>query len=106
MPWALGKPGDAVAFLFSKQLVAGGSPRVDGTNNKVGWSFKDKAVDYVVEGRPFGESQPVVVVKGGPSTEEVPTPGCWTFRVILGAHKDLGSTINLEVLPAGTLPAN
>ncbi|GAC1638173.1 MAG: hypothetical protein NVS9B11_02030 [Candidatus Dormibacteraceae bacterium] len=54
VPWALGNPGDAVAFLFSVQLVAGGNPRVDGTNNEVGWSVRNKAVDYVVEGRPFG----------------------------------------------------
>jgi hypothetical protein len=103
VPWALGKPGDAVAFLFTKQLVAG-SPLVGGPN-KVRWSVKDKAADFVVEGRPFGQSQPVLIVQGGPSDEAVPTPGCWTFRVLWGAHKDPGSTINLEALPAGTLPA-
>jgi len=103
VPWALGKPGDAVAFLFTKQLVAG-SPLVGGPN-KVRWSVQDKAADFVVEGRPFGQSQPVLIVQGGPSDETVPTPGCWTFRVLWGVHRDPGSTINLEVLPAGSLPA-
>ena len=105
VPWALGKPGDAVAMLFSTQLVAGGSPRVDGSNNKVHWVVKDNPANVVVDGRLFGQSQPVVRVQGGPSIEEVPTPGCWTFRVTWGPHNERGSTINLEVLPAGTLPS-
>jgi hypothetical protein len=92
-------------MLFAKQLVAGGSPRVDGTSNKVHWVVKDKTVDVAVEGRPYGKSQPVLGVKGGPSIEDVPTPGCWTFRVMWGPHNERGSTINLQVLPAGTLPA-
>jgi hypothetical protein len=104
VPWALGTPGDAVAMLFARQLVAGGSPRVDGTSNKVHWVNKDKTLNFVVEGRPFGKAEPVIGLKGGPGVEDVPTPGCWTFRVLWGAHNEHSSAINLEVLPAGTLP--
>jgi hypothetical protein len=104
VPWALGTPGDAVAMLFARQLVAGGSPRVDGTNNKVHWVVKDKTFNFVVEGRPYGKAEPVIGLKGGPRVEDVPTPGCWTFRVSWGSRNEHISTINLEVLPAGTLP--
>ena len=51
-------------------------------------------------------SQPVIGGSGGSGIEDVPTAGCWTFRVLWGAHNEHSSTINLEVLPAGTLPPN
>jgi hypothetical protein len=35
----------------------------------------------VVEGRPLGQSQPVLTIAGGPSIVDVPTAGCWTFRL-------------------------
>jgi hypothetical protein len=78
---------------------------VDGTSNKVHWVNKDKTWNFVVEGRPYGKAEPVIGLKGGPSVEDVPTPGCSTFRVFWGAHNEHSSAINLEVLPAGTLPA-
>jgi hypothetical protein len=105
VPWALGTPGDAVVMLFARQLVAGGNPRIDGTNNKVHWVVRDTPFNFVVEGRPVGRSQPVIGGPGGSGIENVPTAGCWTFRVLWGAHNEHSSTINLEVLPAGTLPA-
>ena len=37
VPWATGTHGDFVAFLFATELVAGPSPRVDGSDNKVLW---------------------------------------------------------------------
>jgi hypothetical protein len=104
VPWALGKPGDVVALLFAVQLVAGGNPRVDGSNNKVHWVVKDSPFNFVVEGHPFDRSQPVIGGPGGFSTDDVPTAGCWTYRVLWGAHNEHVSTVNLEVLPAGTLP--
>lgn len=103
MPWALGSDGNAVAYLFAKQLVAGPSPRTDGTNSKILWVLKDSSFS-VVEGRPMGRDQPLISIPVGPSTVDVPTAGCWTFRVLWGAHKERASTINLEVLPAGTVP--
>jgi hypothetical protein len=104
VPWALGTDGNAVAYLFARQLVAGPSPRTDGTNNKILWVLKDSSFS-AVEGRPMGRVQPVIEIPAGPSIVDVPTAGCWTFRALWGAHKERSSTINLEVLPAGTLPA-
>jgi hypothetical protein len=105
VPWALGTGGDAVAFLFTTRLVAGPSPRSDGSsNNKVGWVAKG-AFNFIVQRWQPGQSQPVVEVPGAPSIVDVPTPGCWTFRLVWGppaaGHT---SIINLEALPAGSLP--
>jgi hypothetical protein len=46
----------------------------------------------------------VVTVPGGPSIVDVPTPGCWTFRLIPTNNGSQVSTISLEVLPHGTRP--
>jgi hypothetical protein len=100
VPWAMATPGDAVAFMFAKELVAGSSPRSDGSQNKVLWVVKDPT-SFLVESRPLGQAQPVVTVAGGPSIVDVPTPGCWTFQLLRGEQT---SVINLQVLPAGTLP--
>jgi hypothetical protein len=107
VPWTLGTHGDTVAYLFATQLVAGGGPRRDGTNNKVLWEAADdpSGANVVVEGRPLSQSQPVVTIAGGPSIVDVPAPGCWTFRLSWSAHGRHSSTINLEVLPAGMLPS-
>jgi hypothetical protein len=100
VPWALGTPGDAIAHVFATQLVAGGR-RPDGTANKVLWVVRDYP-SFVVEGRPLGQTQPVVTIPGGPSIVDVPAPGCWTFQLSWGSLPRHISTINLEVLPAGT----
>ena len=106
VPWASGPQRDTVAYLFATQLVAGVSPRADGTNNKVLWEAKDSpsGANVVVEGRPLGQSQPVVTIAGGPSIVDVPTSGCWTFRLKWGINGEHSSTINLEVLAAGMVP--
>jgi len=107
VPWAFGTPDDAVAYLFATQLVAGNSPRADGSNNKVLWEVKDSpsGANVVVEGSPLGQSQPVVTIAGGPSITDVPTAGCWTFRLHWGpSDKAHSSIINFEALPAGSLP--
>ena len=104
--WAFGTEHTTVAYLFATQLVAGSSPRVDGSQNKVLWEAKDSPSggNVVVEGHPLGESQPVVTIPGGPSITDVPTPGCWTFRLSWNSNGSRSSTINLEVLPAGSRP--
>jgi hypothetical protein len=106
VPWALGTQGDTVAYVFATQLVAGVSPRADGTSNKILWESKDNpsGEGVTVEGRPLGQTQPVVTIAGGPGFTDVPTAGCWTFRLTWSANGQQSSTINLEVLPAGTLP--
>lgn len=106
--WAMGNPGDSVAFVFAGRLVAGGSPRADGSNNKVLWEVKDSpsGANVVVEGRPLGQFQPVVTIAGGPSITDVPTAGCWTFRLLWGPPENAHSSIiNLDALPKGTLPS-
>jgi hypothetical protein len=105
--WALGTQGDTVAYLFATQLVAGGSPRADGSQNKVLWEAKDSpsGANVLVEGHPMGSSQPVVTIAGGPSISDLPTAGCWTFRLSWGSNGQHSSTINLEVLPVGMLPS-
>ena len=104
VPWAIGAQANAVAFLFADELVAGGSPRVNGSNNKVLWVVKDSPMSFVVQGTPLGKPEPVVSVAGGPSIVDVPTPRCWRFRVLWGTTDRPGSSIiNLEALPAGSL---
>jgi hypothetical protein len=104
VPWALGSGGQAVAYLFARQLVAGTSPRVDGTNNKVLWVAKGTAPNFVVDGTPQGAAQPAVSVNGGPSIVDAPVAGCWTFRLRWGVNQATSSSINLAVLPAGSKP--
>jgi hypothetical protein len=107
VPWALGTGGTAVAYVFANQLVAGSGSRVDGSQNKVLWQAKDhpSGEGVVVQGRPVGQSQPVVTIAGGPSITDVPTAGCWTFTLTWSSSGKPGSsTINLEALPVGTNP--
>jgi hypothetical protein len=99
----MGSPGDAVAYMWATELVAGPSPRIDGTNNKVLWVTNQPA-SFVVEGHPFGSSQPTLSVPGGPSIIDAPSPGCWTFQLITKPDDRIVSTVNLQVLPAGSLP--
>jgi hypothetical protein len=103
VPWTLGSGGNAVAFVFANELVAGSSPRVDGTNNKVLWVAKGSPTNFVVQGIPPGGTQAVVTVNGGPSIVDAPSPGCWTFRLSWGPSRG-ASTVNLEVLPNGSRP--
>ena len=106
VPWAFGSQNSSVAYVFAGQLVAGPSPRVNGTNNKVLWVVEDHPFGdgATIEGHPLGQSQPVVTIVGGPSITDVPTAGCWTFQLSWKANGEQNtSTINLEVLPAGSL---
>jgi len=107
--WAFGTQRTTVAFLFSTVLVAGSSPRVDGSSNKVGWVARGDHptgdTDIAIEVHPLGEIQPVLTNAGGAGIVDLPTPGCWTFRLSWSAHgQPQVSTINLEVVPANTVP--
>ena len=104
----MGSGGNAVAFLFAIQLVAGGSPRSDGTSNKVLWVVQDLVVsDFFVKAHPLASSGPVIEVAGGPSVVDAPTQGCWTFQVswVAGGQQQRTSSLGLDVLPKGSLPA-
>lgn len=103
VPWAMGAPGNAVAYLWATELVAGPSPRGDGSTNKVLW-VTHQPNSFVVEGHPIGSAQPTVSVPGGPSIIDAPIPGCWTFKLTTTRDNKVVSTINLQVLPPGSLP--
>jgi hypothetical protein len=82
---------------------------VDGSSNKIGWvakgDYPNGDRDIAIEVRPLGESQPVLTNAGGAGVVDLPKPGCWTFRLSWTAHgQQQVSIINLEVLPAGSLP--
>jgi hypothetical protein len=109
VPWAFGTQNTAVAFVFSKVLVAGSGPRVDGTYNKVRFvakaDYPNGYMNVAIEARDLGESQPILTFTNAGSAGDFPKPGCWTFRLTWTAHRQAQvSTINLEVLPAGTMP--
>lgn len=109
VPWGFGTQNTAVAFLFSKVLVAGSGPRVDGTYNKVGWvakaDYPNGYINVAIEARPLGESQPVLTFTNAGKSVDFPKPGCWTFRLSWSDHSQAQiSTINLEVLPIGSRP--
>jgi hypothetical protein len=96
-----------VAYVFASHLVAGVSPRVDGSSNKVLWEAKDhpSGEGVVVEGRPSDQSHLVVMVAGGPSITDVPTAGCWSFTLSWSSSSgQRSSAISLDVLPTGTNP--
>lgn len=106
VPWAFGTDKDTVAYLFATELVAGASPRVNGTNNKILWEAKDlpSGAGVAIDAHPMGQTQLVVTIAGGPSIVDLPTAGCWTFALSWSSHGKHTSTINLEVLPTGTVP--
>src|SRR2546426_10243679 len=58
VPWAFGTQNAAVAFVFSKVLVAGSGPRVDGTYNKVRFvanaDYPNGYMNVAIEARPLG----------------------------------------------------
>jgi|SRR5437660_928247 len=104
VPWSMGTGGGSLAYVFAGQLVAGQSPRVDGSNNKVLWVLRDHVSTFTVTGRPLGQSLPVLSVEAGPSIVDAPSAGCWTFTLAWNANGRHASTINLEVLPKGSVP--
>lgn len=103
--WALGTPGEGVAYMFAVELVAESSPRSDGSSNKVLWIIRSPS-SFVVVGHPLGRSEPTMTAEGGPSIIDVPTAGCWSFQLITKPDNKVMSTINLEALPAGSAPSS
>lgn len=107
LPWALSDSGRSVAYLFSKQLVAGGVRR-DGSSNKILWASKDGGIPSITA-HPAGAATPRIDISGQgtngnqmPSSVDLPSPGCWSFELSWGKSTD---RISLEVLPKGSLPS-
>jgi len=109
VPWAFGTHNTTVAFVFSRVLVAGNGPRMDGTYNKVRFvakaDYPNGYMNVAIEARLLGQSQPFVTFTNAGSAGDFPKSGCWTFRLSWRDHcQPQVSSINLEVLPAGTRP--
>ncbi len=52
----------------------------------------------------LAKDKPVVRSRCSPSIVDVPTAGCWSFQASWGSYPSKTAIINLDVLPAGTLP--
>ncbi len=115
IPWALGKPPNAVTYLFATQLVAGGD-RPDHRSNKVLWVTQEPPEGLRIQGHPLGRSEPAIVISGQitngnqlPSIVDVPIPGCWSFEVSWGGapeapeHDQLGRVAGRDI--AGSINA-
>ena len=100
VPHVLGVRGDIVAILFAQPLYAPAPPPDRG--NKVLWVGRVAgAGDLVIDASLPGTDQHVrqVVTGGpGPSTVDLPVPGCWRFDLTWGSYTD---TLALNYVTAG-----
>jgi hypothetical protein len=106
VPWALSESGKSVAYLFARQLVAGGV-RGDGSANKILWVIKDVGIPHI-SAHLAGATAPTIDIGGQgtngnqlPTIVDLPAPGCWSFDLSWSAISD---HISLQVLPRGSLP--
>ena len=96
----LGQRGDITAILFAQPLYAPTPP--PGRGNKVLWVGRVAgAGDLVIDASLPGTNRHVrqVVTGGpGPSTVDLPVPGCWRFDLRWGDYTD---TLTLNYVTAG-----
>jgi hypothetical protein len=120
VPWAVGRPPEAVGILFATELVARGQ-RPDGSN-KILWLTRGlvPSSHITLRAQPFDASTPGVTLRVDaatpvvtiglagyqqfPSIVDLPTPGCWRIKISWGPGSTQYSTFGLTVLPAGSLP--
>ncbi|GAA4235258.1 hypothetical protein FHR32_006719 [Streptosporangium album] len=97
----MGTGGDVVGYLFVRPLHAG---KPADASNKILWYVRlpREGKDLVMTGHPKGASGPVVRHRFPadsspgeiyPSIVDVPAPGCWTFDLAWGEHRD---TVDLK----------
>jgi hypothetical protein len=86
LPYVLGQRGEIVAILWP-DLAA--PPRA-GQNNKILWVARDRGPEPLAITARLGSATVTTTVQGGPgpSTIDVPGPGCWTFDLRWGTHQD------------------
>lgn len=86
MPYVLGQRGEIVAILWP-DLVA---PPQDGRGNKILWVAREHTAEpFTVTARLGTTTVTTTMQQGpGPSTIDVPGPGCWTFDLRWGTHQD------------------
>src|SRR4051794_1041986 len=92
IPYVLGSKGGIVAIVWVSRHPLVAPPAAD-KNNKILWVAKNGAADGPLEIRAAleGTTQTVTrtVASGpGPSTIDLPSPGCWSFDLTWGAHHD------------------
>jgi hypothetical protein len=86
MPYVLGERGEVAAILWP-DLVA---PPREGHNNKILWVAREHTTEpFTITARSGTDSVTTTMQQGpGPSTIDVPGPGCWTFDLRWGTHQD------------------
>ena len=108
--WAASAPSTAVAILFAVELVAKGA-RPDGSSNKILWVTQTPTKQLTIVAHPLNAAGPKVAIDdptaGGnqtPSIVDLPSPGCWSFQLKWGGVQTTRASLDLWVLPAGSLP--
>jgi hypothetical protein len=106
IPWAATSPPTAVAVLFTTELVA------NGINNKILWVTQTPTNQLAIVARPLNEDSPIVTLDnpttGGnqtPSYVDLPSAGCWAFQLRWGGGAPASASLDLWVLPAGSVPS-
>lgn len=87
IPYVLGDRGEIVAILFGPLA----SPAAPGRSNKILWVVRDPGAGplTIVATRDGGAPQVRQVSGGpGPSTIDLPEPGCWSMELRWSGHTD------------------
>ncbi|MGI5127005.1 hypothetical protein ACQEVB_09355 [Pseudonocardia sp. CA-107938] len=86
MPYVLGERGEIVAILWT-DLHA---PAPAGRTNKILWVAKDHSPEPMTITARLGTTTVTSTMQQGPgpSTFDVPGPGCWTFVLRWGRNQD------------------
>jgi hypothetical protein len=93
MPHVMGAAGSIVAILWADRDALH-SPALQDRNNKILWVSKVPLTapnPLVIKATLASGTHPVTVsVPGGPgpSTIDLPAPGCWTFHLTWSGHTD------------------
>ena len=90
IPYVLGDRGDIVAILFAQPLYA--PPATDGRQNKVLWAspYADGSPLRITASLDDGSAPVTREVAGGPgpSTIDLPRPGCWHLTLEWAGRTD------------------
>ena len=101
VPHVAGRRGDIMAILFGGTLSA---PPAPDRNNKILWVSRPEVVlgdPLVIVARrdgAAGEVRREVAGGPGPSTVDLPEPGCWRLTLTWSGHSD---TLDLTYVPGG-----
>jgi hypothetical protein len=89
VPYVPGAHGDILGVVFARPLQV---PAAPGTNNKILWVSKEDSTGPLrIDARLAGSGLTATreLPDGpGPSTVDVPAPGCWSFELSWPGHHD------------------